>query len=482
MINDRVVFRFREGPVDIVILKKQQKAVSIKNVFTLEQTPSDFNNSPSYNSEENIKQVKEYVLKKKIPVKKVTALLSCEGIITRLVETPFLRKKELDKFVQNNISEYFTVNINDYCYDYKVVEQVKAPDKKLVIFLVVFPKKKIKEIKTFISECGLELDEITIYPESISNVFKEKSKSSVAVFDISSDRHNITILDKGKVFLHSGVTTEAYEFREESYEEILDSMEYFLNFYSTRHFGNKIDNIYLVGEYWNDSMFFNFVKEQFNIETSYGVKSIGLTVYEKHGIDKNRFCDVIGTQIKVKNIYNKKIDFKDLHEEKKAGININPDKILWQVGIIAVLFTVIFILSNMTYLKFKTNNYNIVEVDAQLNTLAPVEKEVVTANNDKIVLQKKQAFKKSIAGENLRVIDYLDILRKGLPVDVSISSISINKDSIALRLSINGTLDKLRVITAINNIGIFERLEIDSIKLDNSEREANLNLKIIKPL
>lgn len=480
MTNDKVVFRFREGPIDIAIMEKNSGFVTVKNIITINPASLEDTHQYEFNTEDNVKAVKDYVQSGKIKIKKVKVLLACDGIITRLVETPFLRKKELDAFIKNNIGDYFTVNIEDYCYDYKVVSREKEPNKKLVIFLVVFPKKRIEDITSFINECGLLVDEITVYPESINNLFYSKRDSSIAVFDISSGRSNITLIEKGKVFLYSAVTTERYFYREDNYEEILDNLSYFLNFYSTRHFGNKVDHVYLIGEYWNDIKFLNILKEQFGIETFSGIKSVGPKVFEKRNIDKNKYLDIVGTLTSRKNIYNKKIDFKGLYKRKKVELSGNG--IIYTVGILSTVITITFILFNFLFINHYINKYNSSSMEEQVASLLPVESEVNRINSEKTEFQKKQTLSSYIEGDKVNFTAYIDALQKSLPSNISITSVSINKETIGLKLNINGALDRLKVVTSINDMAIFERIEIDSIKLDNSEREVNLNLKINKPL
>ena len=47
-------------------------------------------------------------------------ILSIDSIVTRQIEVPAMKDKDLKDFINNNIGDYFTVNTGDFYFDYKV--------------------------------------------------------------------------------------------------------------------------------------------------------------------------------------------------------------------------------------------------------------------------------------------------------------------------------------------------------------------------
>lgn len=478
--KEELIFRFSESSVDIEVLSRGFNSINFRDTFSFSTNESTSNSRDAYSTEENIASVKKFIAKKAVKNKRVKIVLALDGIITRLVECPLLKKRELEKLIQNNINEYFTLNIDDYYYDYKVLDIEKKDTKKITLLLEVFPKSKMEAILGFIRACGLENGEISLYPDAISNTFSEIKDKNIAVFDVGLEKNNVTILENGKIFLYSRMTSEVYSDRWDSYVEILESMGYFLNFYSARHFGNRVDKIYIIGQYWNDKIFYDMVKEQFGIDIVTGIKLNNFKIYSKKSLDKNLYCDIVGSYVKTKNIYNKNIDFSkvlDKVREKKY------DSLPMKAAGILVLSTLLWILLNTAYINLTLRKYDLSGINSQIKVLASVEKDVNELLQTKKIYEKKQEFIKTIENDKYNYMGYLETLKNGIPVNIAIKYVSINKDKMDVTFSMSGNpLDKVNLIIALNKIDIFEPIEISSISLSGKETEVALTLKIKKPL
>ncbi|KAJ51623.1 hypothetical protein CTM_11810, partial [Clostridium tetanomorphum DSM 665] len=104
LINNKVVFRFNEDSIGIVFLEYRLGKINIKKVKTI--TTENLLNG-NFSTEENVDFTRIYLKKNKMLGKKAIAILSVDGIITRLVQVPSMGKKDLMSFIRNNINEYF---------------------------------------------------------------------------------------------------------------------------------------------------------------------------------------------------------------------------------------------------------------------------------------------------------------------------------------------------------------------------------------
>jgi type IV pilus assembly protein PilM len=478
--KEQLVFRFCESTAELALLSKGLNSVNFRDTLSFSSAANTNNSDVIYNTEENITSIKKFIEKKKVKNKQAKVVLALDGIITRLIECPMLKKKDLKKFIHNNINEYFTLNMNDYYYDYKVLDIEKKDAKKITLLLVVFPKLKLDGVRNFITSCGLGVSQIDIYPDAIANTFYEKKGMNIAVFEVGLEKNNVTILEQGKIFLYSRMTSETYSDRWDSYVEILESMGYFLNFYSTRHFGNRVDKIYIIGQYWNDRTFYDMVKEQFGIETVAGIKLDKFKIYSRKNLDKNLYSDIIGSCIKTKSTYNKRLDFSKATEKKK---DINVDSLPVKIAGVLAVITLLWVVLNFAFININMKKYDLTDINTEIKALASAESEVNELLRTKKVYDKKQEFITAIEKDRYNYLKYLEILKNGLPASISVKTVNINRDRLDVTFSMSGNaLDKVNLVIAINKIGIFEPIEIGSISLSGKETEASLTLRIKKPL
>lgn len=478
LAKNKVVFRFNEGSIDIVLLQYKFGKAIIKKAKTITNESLKSNH---FSTEENISFTKVFLKKNKMINKKAIAIVSLDGVITRLVEVPLMKKKDIESFIKNNIDEYFTVNMNEYYYDYKIVEMEKDKIKKFHVLLVVIPKVKLNDISSFIKSSGLDIERITIYPDCIGDLFNSREEENVAIVDFIRGRINVTILDGDKIFLHSNFPIEMVDNMEESYEELLDNIGYFLNFYSTRHFGNKLDKIYLLGQAFYEDSFINTLNEQFNIPIEQGITAIVKNTVTSDDIDINEYGDVLGCNLRLKDIYNKTINFNNVMESdvsKREKRNIIANMI-----VVFSIITVAWISIAQYHINNELSKYNTNNLDKEIKRLGQVNKEYDSLQIRKLEYEKKEKAINIINKDEFKYIYYLQELKKGLPSNVLVSDVYVDKEKVDITVNINNsTLDKVKLVIAINDIGIFQHIELDSIKLDNSENEAKFTLKIKNPL
>jgi len=72
----------------------------------------------------------------------------------------------------------------------------------------------------------------------------------------------------------------------------------------------------------------------------------------------------------------------------------------------------------------------------------------------------------------------IDGLKSGLPENITVKFLYIQKEIINITLNINNnTLDAARAVIAINNTNLFENVDISEVRLDDMVNSISLDLK-----
>lgn len=469
----KLIFNVNEDFIEVSQASVYPKYVKINRVVNF--TPVYEGNKAVFNSEANAASMKNLLKNCHIKGKKVKVILSIDGLITRLVELPYLKLNDLRSYVKNNIEQYFTVNMDDYFFDFKIVEIIKKEKNFLNVLLVAVPKDRFKDIAEFVKTIGLSLVSVSIYPECVSNLFRNYSNKSIAVLDAGNKKSSITVLDNGKLFVYSPLSIDLSE--EENYNELLDNLNYFLNFYSSRHFGNKIDKVFVTGEYSAVDSFMLFLNSNMEGTVDNELKGLGLMLSPGKNLELENYIEICGGAAFVRNIFNKKIDFKDEIRIKKKD-----DQSMARIALIgaALLMAAIFWYSYKIYsLNIQIKKYNVAANNANS---AALDKEIGDISKHNQEYTSSVDYVNQIKSDEFDYISILDTIKKGLPKNITVNSIDLDKQTATLKLNIeNSTIDVAKAVIAVNNMDIFEECDISEVKLDDSVNSLTLSLKLKNP-
>lgn len=291
----KLVFSMNDKKIKIYFVNKFLKKINMPDqrefTYYLNSEPQNYK---LIDNEVNVKGIKFIVNKFHIRNKKVQLILSLEEIMTRVIEIPKLKKVNLDKYIYNNISEYFTVNTDEFVFDYKVIgSKLNGKKLKFVVLLAALPKEKINEINNFVERCGFQVERITIYPDLITNVFNNVNKKYM-VLDVDDSKTNITIIDNGEIFLYSVLSTYVNVEDNTGIDEILENVTYFLNFYSSRHFGESIDSIYIIGELSKNKKLYDIIVENTEGHSVFQLGDLLLINIPRRDKKAYKYVDVVG--------------------------------------------------------------------------------------------------------------------------------------------------------------------------------------------
>lgn len=476
-----LVFNIKDNEIEIFYVKKLLNRVTInkKVLFSLYNQDKISQADFKLNTPGNIINLKNILEENGIKDKKAKLILSMDGIITREVNVPLIKNKNLKKFIKYNIKEYFTINIEDYYFDYKITSRLYDDKDTYKLLLVAIPKEKFQEILDLIKCLRLKVKGVNIYPNCILNLYSKIKNESIAVFDVSDNKSSISIIRDGSLFLYSLINTDFQETNEEQFKDIIRNFIYFLNFYSSRNYGKKIDSIYLIGKYAEDPILYKVIAEEVDGEIRLGYDNNSVKFYDVNGENTYENAEVLGLYPFKKPIYNKEIDFKEIISKDKKS-NFKDIVIASGVSLIIINFLCIYFF--MGYISRKMDFYNTSKIDKVLSKYNYVESKINNLNKEQEELKEKKEILNDIKSDSFDYMKLFTDLKEGLPDFCRIKSISVEKENVNLTLEIidKKTINAAKLVIAINEIGLFEPAEIEQLEMNDTVEEITLDLKIKK--
>lgn len=174
--------------------------------------------------EEYIAELKKWLVRERIPLKKLKIALSCLGVITRIVTIPKMPKKEIENVFTRHIDQYFTLNIEDYIIDYRIVDSFKEKgQERLNVLLAALPKDKLEKSLHTWAQLGFKPEVIDLTSDCLTRIYSsllEKREipedspdtpalpGDVAIVDLNSDRVEFVLLQNSTFFLYSDMEAE----------------------------------------------------------------------------------------------------------------------------------------------------------------------------------------------------------------------------------------------------------------------------------
>lgn len=422
-------------------------------------------------SEDLKNEMEKFLIKTKHKSKSVELVIGLESIISRTIEIPYLNDKSLKTYIENNITSFFTVNMDEYLYDYKIlkiVKKTKEEAKKMLLMLVVIPLAIIKGIHNLTEAVGLKLISTRIYPDIMMNVASKGN--NVGILDIGPKKSLITIYENGSTFLYTAVNTQIDLEAESPYEDFVDEIEYFTDFYSSRHQGNKLDALYTFGDYQNEENFAAYVSERLAIPIEHMDYKANKKYASRQDIDAHP--QMVISQIRNKEIFNKDIDFINemrLREKKKKVFL--PIHLL----LILILTTALWAGGYWYYLSEEEVLYS-KEIPESFEFIS-IQEEINILQNELDQLKNQEKAVEEIKAGEFKYNEMISTLQKAIPVGVTIKTVQFDKDKMLVDFNFNkDTLLAVDMVVAINNLDYFEPINITELELNDSVEEKSFQL------
>lgn len=245
---------------------KKSKKIEIAKAFQLE-IPDDFGTTRNPANASAISGLIKTALKSnKVNFKTYSLCISNQEVVTRVIKLPKMPFKDLNSFVSLSIQQYFPIRSEGYSFDYKV-QSINENDEQNYynLFLVAIPTLIIDYYCGILLKCGLRPKKVDIYADVVSEVFHEFIGSDIAVVDMSYNFTEFSILEGKSIFINSMINyalpraKDAENEKEflkhldedglgEDFPSTYETIKSYLNFFSSRHNGKTIQEVYFIGE------------------------------------------------------------------------------------------------------------------------------------------------------------------------------------------------------------------------------------------
>lgn len=153
------------------------------------------------------------------------------SIITRIVEVPWAKEKDMKSIIKYDIEQYLPINLDEYIIKHKVISEFQKEDVKMVkANVVVYPKKMATAYWNLVEELDCRPMALEVSLNSMAKIISSKNtvtinekdynkESTIAIIDIGSDEIEMNILSKGNLeftrvlmgggaYIDSGISSE----------------------------------------------------------------------------------------------------------------------------------------------------------------------------------------------------------------------------------------------------------------------------------
>lgn len=220
-----------------------------------------------------------------------------------MITLPLMSAQDLDILLTEQVDQYFTLNIQDYVVDYRVLERiVEDGEPRQRVLLAALPKYQWQALWAEWETIGFKPEVVDLAADGLARLYSQltlkgltkknkvdlESPLDIAIIELSADRVEFVLLEHGVLFLYSdldaslnqldqvitAVKATAQELGqgesggsddadlqtaklhawakievETGLRSVLQSLSEFFSFFAARHFGKSIDRIYLTGDY-----------------------------------------------------------------------------------------------------------------------------------------------------------------------------------------------------------------------------------------
>lgn len=430
----------------------------------------------SFDKENLSKTISHLINKKK---KHAYILLSTSKLLSKTIEIPKLKEKDIQSLLENNISQHFTVEANNYVSSYRVLQEFKKEEQDILqLLLIAYPKEDLEIILESCRDNNLRVQFVDAYPNIIFQEYNHY-KEPVAIVDAQKEKADCIILKNNNLFLHATFNpddTDDFFSDEKTIEEsILSNLEGYFNFYSSKNYGEKIKQVFLYDYPETENL-----KELIERKTEVFVQENQLPFKvqfknkKSSNVNKNEYLSIFSF---IKNI-NKKSTINLLNAsfyQKKHSNNL---------ALASVLSVIVFSMAYVIGVPF----YDKLNV---IKSISAYEKELALhedIKNDLTVLgqltnerQQKETSLKQIQSSQYNYLTLLSVVYSLLPEGVNIEQFTVKENGvISVQFSTPSTLKTSSLINSINSSEYFNEVYLETVRLDDKVENLQLQLELKK--
>ncbi len=421
------------------------------------------------------KAILEALKKNKIRTKKVVFTLFSSKIFTREVTLPVMKEKELRGVLEENITDYFPIELEDYVVTSTVIDTIVSADQtiKNKLLLIATEKKLIKDYAKLAELCRFTLIDVDYVGNSVYQLLKNVPRSTLQMYvKVEAENTLIMILEDKKLALQRslnyGIGLGEIDKSQMvgNIRPILGTISRVMHFYSGQSYVS-IDRAYLIGqgseyvEVFNEAgedseLSYEAYEEFDNVRLQKNVKAEGI----------NDFIASIGAAIAPVKL----IDYKAAYKR----INY------FRAGILMIIFYLMLIaaLGLSAYLPYFDAKFE----NETLSKKAAMYSEAVEIHDTYVSLQ---SFYESFnEGDELTnhpndgLLSFFEELEKKLPSDVTVTALNSDDDKVVLQIEVDNKKEAAGIIDMLRNFDTLMRVSVTSINGNESDEEGRISFAI----
>lgn len=194
--------------IKIIEGKYDGEKVRVSKAITLETPENSYNDGIIKDLEEIKKILLNAFRQSNIKSKDVIFTSKSSSVITRIIEVPWVKGKEIESLIKYEIEQYLPIDFEDYVTRYKLLEEFYRDEVKYIrINVAVYPKNMAKLYWDLSKELKLNPTALDLSSNAISKVitrknnainFKEYDEAGArCIIDFGYDQIELSILSKG---------------------------------------------------------------------------------------------------------------------------------------------------------------------------------------------------------------------------------------------------------------------------------------------
>ncbi len=433
--------------------------VADKQVTFIKQTKDGIDTLIVDNVLNKTDEISSFIKKHTNILTRTNIFVSSSNVLIKQTTVPKMGKSDLWNYVHNNIDSFFTIDADKYSFTSKVINSYKTEGKwKQDVLLYAIPKALIGDIKALANIHRLRINRIESYPEVLFRKIWKNGNS--AIVEIGSDRIDFVSVNNETFFMFASDFIDANLDVESRVGLIYSTVKGYLDFFSIRHFGEKIDKLYLSSCKGEEEVLplENLLHEYSPIISRNDQVS---------SVDRlNIFNSIKGKSDETF----KKLFILDAPKPKKYNYQAIAGGIAVLLVVIAFLFP--FVQGYMIDAKIESLN----------NELFALHK-VLELYDQEAAIKRTISSKKDMISKandiNIDHIELMNTIKAGIPKDVVINSIKADTSyRVDLVFTTYTTGDTTELIASLRAMDLFENIPVHSVNINDKEQQIAFGLNI----
>lgn len=468
--------------IKICELTKNGKSIIVHKTITVPTPERTYSDGMIRDRGTLAKKIKVAIDEHRLTTTSVIFAMASTKIATKEVIIPNVKPNKIADIINMNATDYFPVNIDEYIIQHSVLEHLVDDENKIKVLVMAAPQEMIEAYYDLASSLGLVVAAIDYVGNSTHQALKRQIDSRPSlVIQVENDTTSINIFDNnvlqlqrtipyGKSILVNSVM-EAFglkydlalkKLQDEDLlhrsfdgDAVTESMKYLVSninrvvdYYVTRNSNKPIERAYLIGNATSISGFVQLFERELNLPLE------GIEILKDILCDKKTYVNENELSSYITNFgaIMAPVNFIPRHVAEKEIIkdNSNTLKFLIAVSAFGAILLVLFSFVTMKNAQSARDDYQ-----SKVNAIKDIETVVNEYHQAKDMASDVTAYKLMTSSNNDALPAFISSLEEILPVDVSISNMSITNGSVTLSggaSSKNSVAQFIQSLSAVKNV------------------------------